>query len=374
MVWAAIFARLRRGLPILPYEPRRPVPWTALDLAVFLLVYLLVSVFAVVVVALPAESPTSAPAGGDRVVGESSGDSVDIAVNVDEAEEEESEPADGERLKTIIIVDIATKLFTCAFAVVWLRRRCNATAADFGLVRSKIAGDVVLGVTAFLALMLPVYVIQLAMTQLITPSRHPLIIELQNNPEFGLLVLGAIAAVITAPIVEEFAFRLLLQGWLEALMGPPIPEGNVNKHAATDVSAGSVLEGDGEKSQNGAANATSEQETRDLETFPAAMTEFDEHANEINPYSPPAIEPAEVPDDVKDDSATGQTVWAPILFSSLFFLLPHAMHGGDFAALFVLAMGLGYIYQRTHRIVPCIVVHLCLNATSMLMLWFAMRQ
>jgi membrane protease YdiL (CAAX protease family) len=33
--------------------------------------------------------------------------------------------------------------------------------------------------------------------------------------------------------------------------------------------------------------------------------------------------------------------------------------------LFVLALGLGYLYRQTHRILPCIVVHLLLNACSL---------
>jgi membrane protease YdiL (CAAX protease family) len=32
-------------------------------------------------------------------------------------------------------------------------------------------------------------------------------------------------------------------------------------------------------------------------------------------------------------------------------------------------MILGYLYQRTHRLWPCVVLHLCLNAASLTMLW-----
>jgi membrane protease YdiL (CAAX protease family) len=43
----------------------------------------------------------------------------------------------------------------------------------------------------------------------------------------------------------------------------------------------------------------------------------------------------------------------------------HASHGPDPVPLFVLALGLGYLYQRTHRLLPCVVVHLLLNLCSL---------
>jgi membrane protease YdiL (CAAX protease family) len=61
--------------------------------------------------------------------------------------------------------------------------------------------------------------------------------------------------------------------------------------------------------------------------------------------------------------------WFPILISSLLFAAAHFGHGVDPFAIFVLAMILGYVYQRTHRIVPCIVTHMLFNAFAMLVLW-----
>jgi membrane protease YdiL (CAAX protease family) len=49
-------------------------------------------------------------------------------------------------------------------------------------------------------------------------------------------------------------------------------------------------------------------------------------------------------------------------------------HGPDPIPLFVLALILGYMYQRTHRIVPSIVTHLLFNLTSLVMLWMVIRN
>ena len=57
--------------------------------------------------------------------------------------------------------------------------------------------------------------------------------------------------------------------------------------------------------------------------------------------------------------------WVPIVVSSALFAIAHVGHGPDPAALFFLALLLGYVYQRTHRIVPCIVTHMLFNAASL---------
>jgi membrane protease YdiL (CAAX protease family) len=56
--------------------------------------------------------------------------------------------------------------------------------------------------------------------------------------------------------------------------------------------------------------------------------------------------------------------WLPIGISSLLFALAHAGQGSAPVALFFLAVILGYLYQRTHRIVPCITMHAMFNLLS----------
>lgn len=56
----------------------------------------------------------------------------------------------------------------------------------------------------------------------------------------------------------------------------------------------------------------------------------------------------------------------PIVVSATLFAGIHVAHGPDFVALFLLSLGQGYLYQRTHRIVPVILVHLLMNLFSML--------
>jgi hypothetical protein len=94
-----------------------------------------------------------------------------------------------------------------------------------------------------------------------------------------------------------------------------------------------------------------------------------------NPFAPSAVI-------VGDESAAvattevcvqpefqGISAWLPIGLSAIIFALLHFSHGPDWVALTLLACGMGYLYQRTHRLVPSLVVHALLNSLSMWGLW-----
>ncbi|MEX2316482.1 MAG: CPBP family intramembrane glutamic endopeptidase [Pirellulales bacterium] len=65
-------------------------------------------------------------------------------------------------------------------------------------------------------------------------------------------------------------------------------------------------------------------------------------------------------------------IWLPISVSSVLFALAHAGQGSAPVALFFLAMILGYLYQRTHRIIPCIAMHAMFNLLTIVGLMLRM--
>ena len=65
--------------------------------------------------------------------------------------------------------------------------------------------------------------------------------------------------------------------------------------------------------------------------------------------------------------------WAIAYVAAIFALL-HYSHGPDWVPLFFLAMGMGYLYQRTHRLLPSLVVHGLLNSLSMCGLWVQVKE
>lgn len=172
----------------------------------------------------------------------------------------------------------------------------DAKYSDLGVVCGFFLADLRLGVWAFLHLIAPVMLVQLALTQW-WPSAHPIISLLKRSESVFPFVACIVTAVVIAPIVEEFLFRVVLQGWLEKL------EGNCDRG------------------------------------------------------------------DVGSASSNGRVfgLW-PVAASAAVFSLAHFGNGPDMVALFVFALGLGYLYRQTHRLLPGIVVHFLLNAWSMLAL------
>jgi membrane protease YdiL (CAAX protease family) len=169
-------------------------------------------------------------------------------------------------------------------------------------------------------------------------TKHPLVEMLAtSDPDVIVLVLATVMAVVAAPIGEEIAFRLLLQGWLEkwedrrlGWRNPPLAEPPL-----------------GEKLDPGAG----------LETT-SHVTEV-----EVIELVPIEVEPPKV-------GVGGLPYgWTPIIFSSMLFAAAHIGYGPEPIPLFVLALVLGYVYQRTHRIIPCIVAHALFNLLSMVALW-----
>ena len=64
--------------------------------------------------------------------------------------------------------------------------------------------------------------------------------------------------------------------------------------------------------------------------------------------------------------------WLPIVVSATVFALVHLDFRAprlDFIPLFFFACGLGYLYQRTHRALPSILLHMTLNICSLALLF-----
>jgi len=183
------------------------------------------------------------------------------------------------------------------------------TLADLGIRGSELLADLRLGCHGFLMFGPPAYAIQMLLT-VWSPESHPIIESLRAAPDTRLMIASVASAVVAAPLQEEFLWRLLFQGWLEKLARAPSEPMELMFGRSRAASAGSVDQ--------------------------AVIT------------------------------------W-PILVSSFLFALLHLSHGPAAVALFFFAVGLGWLYQRTHRIVPCITAHLLLNGCSLALLFLEIR-
>jgi membrane protease YdiL (CAAX protease family) len=320
VIWAAVGARLVRGQPVVAYEPRRQVPWNFFH-------FLLVSL--VLFGPLLIHNFGGAP-----------------AISPDEAEI----PRSPDDVRFLMIASIATQIASFFVVVMILRCRTKPIAADFGWDVSKAARDLALGLGAFVALLVPVYAIQAALVEWVeVPYEHGLIDALKVDNSLVNFAICTLTAVIIAPLTEEFLFRLALQGWFER---------------AEAVLLGDRLSDRQEETKVGVEDV-SDQQISDFET-PLAPE---------NPYlssdlvtSPPEAEPSPQP----RRAPRWPRGLVPVLLSSSLFALAHLGQGAAPIPLFFLGIGLGYLYRRTHRLLPCILVHMLVNATSMAMMGLAL--
>lgn len=318
VLWALASARVARGAPILEAEAYRPAPWGLLDLivAIGLLLVLQVAALAVVQYTLGVQP------GAERGISDYLG------------------------------ALWANAICTClafGLSVGWIVTRTKATPFELGFVPHLLGRDILLGMAAFLMLAPIVFGLQMIMVLIMGPTQHPLILLLQETPDLGLFAVASLNAVIVAPIVEEYFFRGLLQGWFANFRTPWSPQkllfgGRDEPILATFAQA-------------------------DTTNFKDAGLPGEMRAATGNPYeSAIPVEPVLLQNDDLLQRPGWARVWLPIVFSSILFALAHWGHGPDLIPLFALAMGLGFLYQRTGRLMPSIVVHFLLNATSMLLL------
>ena len=287
--WIEAFSRVFAKRPILVYEPRRRVPWGLLDLLLAMVALVLFQALALVVLR--------------HFFG------VDVRLKLHEMPPETR--------AVVILASSLASVTTALVSVFFVRLRTQASWIDLGFDRRTILADVKLGVVAFVMLAPPVYAIQAVLVQWF-PSQHPLISLLNEEAGPFIYLVTGLSAVLVAPLVEEYLFRVLLQGWLERALK--------SLHSFQDLLLGDFAFSD----ESGTPGR-----------------ELGEEAAR----------------------STAQPSWLAIAISAALFAALHASHGPDPIPLFVLALGLGYLYQRTHRILPGIIVHLLLNGITLAVLF-----
>ncbi|MDG2385597.1 MAG: CPBP family glutamic-type intramembrane protease [Pirellulaceae bacterium] len=335
-LWVLCFARMQKGQPIIPWSPRRRVPWNLLDLIAILFIGLVVV------------------SGSTQLI------SSTFDLNLAEMELEDLPP--NQQMQLLIggsVSSVAVLLLSLAF----IRIRARANLADLGLSGGQIGQDLLLGLTGFIMLVVPMLAIQLTATFLIqTDERHPFIDVILQTPDIQFLAVITFAGIVVAPLAEEFLFRVILQGWLERVMmefrSPPAP------------SCDSLpLNHAGELDSLGAAACSTESDLPIPLDTPVTPDPIPAERVTKNPVTAANC-------DDEDDAAEPQgPLWCfPILISGVMFGLAHLGQGPAPIALIFLGCGLGYIYQRTHRVLPCITVHFLVNLLAIAQLGLYIGQ
>jgi len=201
----------------------------------------------------------------------------------------------------------------------------------------------------------------------------------RSNP--AVLILCGLAAVVAAPIAEEFLYRLLLQGWLERLweehrgqmpllrrvlpggIGPILLVAVVFAQAhfrvATAPEAPQILLL--RLIGGGAASLATVVFAVVLLKCRVGATAADLGWNR-----------EKLPGDAARGVLAFLLIAAPLYAAQMGLrsFLPKYIPPDPFT-LFPFAVLLGFLYYHTHRLAPAIVLHMSLNATTLLVLWLA---
>jgi membrane protease YdiL (CAAX protease family) len=270
-------------------------------------------------------------------------------------------------------VAIATfQLSAVVLMTLLIAARYRVSLSNIGWSTKHIFQDIRLGLLAFIMALPPIYILMIASTVLFKkPYNHPVVDAIKNDP--SSLPMAIWLAVVIAPILEEFGFRVLLQGFLESLSRGPL-------------SLRLIFGGRRQTDDQGLAAAASQDLDSNLKTMLTSVDpQADSKANSfpISPANPYEAVAKTGTDSVSDSEIqsnanlqlnadqqfitdNSQLPWWPVVVSGVLFGLAHFDYGASWLPLAALGMVLGYLYRITNRIWPSLVVHCCLNGMTML--------
>ena len=175
----------------------------------------------------------------------------------------------------------------------------------FSTSRLSVLQGIRLGVITF-AMWVPFTLLVQSELNKIIPYQHQTLEFLTDSTAQSFALNFSIvffAAAIVTPFVEELIFRQLIQGWLQKLFSHQYLSGTFSLSTKS--------------------NASDSRETHTIN-------------------------------------------WPAIIVSAGIFASLHFGQGAAPFALFVLALGIGYVYDRTGSLTACVVVHLLLNAMTII--------
>ncbi len=326
-VWTQVAARSWRGRPLLDFQPRPEAAWDLLDVVVTVGLYFSISILVMGV--------------------------INHWFGITDVAAVETAPVQYQRwfVGGGALASLAT--LSVSVMVVLLRHR---SLRDLGFAPGTLVRDMKLGVAAFLVLAPPTYGMQFVLVQWFK-SRHPIVEQIRENPDAWLIGASVFSAVAVAPVFEEYLFRALLQGWLEKLMWSAHSS---YRYFVDQEDAGRVDVGKNGWDQTSAPLATS-----DSADVPGDAARDDGSPSNQQAHSDAGMRSSDRGTGTMAACPPGAAGILPILVSSMLFAALHIQHGPDWIPLLFLAVGLGYLYRQTHRLLPCIIVHLLLNGCSM---------
>ncbi len=199
-----LIAGYRSGETPIPQVSGSPVPWDGLVVASLFVLFIICQ--GLCVAAAQAMLPVR-----DQVPQVISNSNATTVVTYGGSE-------DSDKLGYLLLANaIAMLVFTCVASFI-LRMR-GASWQDLGFRDPKPWEGLRLACVTWVIIVPPLLALAAFLDQFVEPYSHPIIDFLQADKSVWSIGLVIGAAVVAAPIAEEFFFRRILQGWLEVKLG-----------------------------------------------------------------------------------------------------------------------------------------------------------
>ena len=311
IAWAYALAGWLRGRPLLVAEPRPRPTWQFAEILLCFGLYMML-LFAFQGALQRSAAPTAVTAAAAQL-------QSPVAPNPPPHVAPADQPLSRQALGLAITADGIAKVFAIAGVLLWMTMLDRRAAERLGLRLT--ARDVKIGLVASAMLLPPILAVQALLTQFVQ-YQHPVLDVIRDGPGLWLGLAMVVNTVAIAPVAEEFFFRGLFQGWLQRWGG------------RTDAPHAAVIDAP----------------QRDLDTT-------------LDPYRP-LVPLAEAPPQLISGQQVAAWPWWPVVVSSALFAVVHLGQGAAPLSLFLLALGLGYLYRQTGRLAAPIIVHMILNGLS----------
>lgn len=223
LLW--LFAICARTIWRMPLRPHGAVPWNASHLALILLVFLMAPLVLSWTMISRAPHFERERIAVEAIETQWLADSVAIgpaAAAVDDALRTAIvEQTNLTALEHALWLDGPAKLCIVLFAVVLFRWTADATWRDLGWDGEHFWRDVGYGVVAWFGVVPFLMLLKWALVATSDdPRPHQIVELLQHRPTLANWWLCGIAAIVMAPLIEEFLFRVAFQGWLQRAETP----------------------------------------------------------------------------------------------------------------------------------------------------------
>jgi membrane protease YdiL (CAAX protease family) len=249
-----------------------------------------------------------------------------------------------------------------------LKLTTRSPLRDLGLSFDKWWLQAAVGVIAFLAIEPVLLATQFAMTRIWESNPHPLFQMVREEFSPGVPQLAILLAVFIAPMWEEFLFRGVIQSWMISRFQPrppkPTPVLDQSLAATTSELQPPAFDTTPAPPESGRDFGSSVESIP--QPVPAASDE-----DFPNPWAAPRVEPPRKPDattPIKPRGGSRRGAHAGIITTSLIFGALHFDQWPAPIAVFLLAVAIGYVYERTGSLIAAFCMHATFNGLSTLFL------